>query len=205
MVIKVLPLCANVDAEWCSIYEDVSYAGQLWAVRMSVTLSNTHKSLRPMCHFTSTKVRTTSKAKQIKSFQWLGEEGNKEAIWTCFSWNQWKYYRDSFHLYDLSGKSSYLFSSIGKSGWILLNHRLKKYSHDPHHQFTHLQLVTFRYLRISCCRSKNALTVNYLQTWIFTGMTQWMTKKCARHTGLSVRRLTLPRHRSLLSLSFITC
>lgn len=110
MVIKVVPLCANVDGKSCSIYEDVSYAGQLWAVRMSVPLSNTHKSLRPMCHFTSTKIRTTSKAKQIKSFQWLGEEGNKEAIWTCFCWHHWKYYRDSFHLYDLSRKIKLSFS-----------------------------------------------------------------------------------------------
>lgn len=122
-------------------------------------LLQTHnRSLRPMCHFTSTKIRTTSKAKQIKSFQWLGEEGNKEPIWTCFCWNHWKYYRDCLHLYDLSEKWIYLFSYLGKSDWILLNQRLRKYSHDSHYQFTHLQRVILQYFRIPCCRSKNTFT-----------------------------------------------
>lgn len=69
MVIKVVPLCTNVEAESCSIYEDVSYAGQLWVVRMSVPLSNTQQipQANVPLHFHQNQNHIQSKANQVLS------------------------------------------------------------------------------------------------------------------------------------------
>lgn len=179
-------------------------------------LFQTHnRSLRPMCHFTSTKIRTTSKAKQIKSFQWLGRGGKQGTYLNLFLLKSpEEYYRDCLHLYDLSEKSSYLFSYIR----IRLNPTKPKtqkiFSWFPLsiYPFTNLRFFSITEYHVAGLKNtftkkiKKIKTPLLLPTNLNLHRNVWMNdRKCARHIGLRVRRLTLPRHWSFLNLSFITC
>lgn len=163
--------CAHVDAESCSIYENVAHAvcatGRANPCDSKIHTSSSGQSAtllspEPEPH------PNQSKQKPFNSQE--SRETRKLSECHCFCWNHLPYFTEGFHLDNLSEKSSYFFIINWKIN--LTEPKSQKIVYDSYYQFTHSLLWFFSIFRVPCRKSKKVLTVNYLQTWHFTGITE---------------------------------
>lgn len=111
MAMKDVPFCARVDEESGSIDETVSLAA--WAAGGSMPETPKHTQVpqaQASLHSNQNQSHMQIKANKILAIIRRAEKQGHRLNLTCFCQNQCQYFRESFHLYDLSGKTSCFFS-----------------------------------------------------------------------------------------------